>query len=96
MGAFPFRVELVYFLPAVAAVAAVAAAGGDPEESAAGHPLTRRADPTAIDAFQCALAGFYTHSARLSAPCWSPHIRTHEAWYGRLCRTWPARRTGWS
>ncbi|MFJ5103980.1 phosphotransferase [Streptomyces sp. NPDC088554] len=83
-------VELVYLLPAVAA------AGADPEEIAAAHPLTRRADPSAVDAFLCALAGFYTLSGSLPAPSWSPHIRTHEAWYGRLCRTWLARRTGWS
>ncbi|SEE29373.1 Phosphotransferase enzyme family protein [Streptomyces sp. 2131.1] len=83
-------VELVYLLPAVAA------AGRDPERIAAAHPLTRRADPSAIDAFVCALAGFYTLSGSLPAPSWSPHIRTHEAWYGRLCRDWLARRTGWS
>ncbi|MEU2134826.1 hypothetical protein [Streptomyces sp. NPDC018352] len=83
-------VELVYLLPAVAA------AGADPEQIAAAHPLTRRADPKAIDAFICALAGLYTHSGRQPAPSWSPHIRTHETWYGRLCRTWLARRTGWS
>ncbi|MEW1695136.1 phosphotransferase [Streptomyces sp. NPDC093249] len=83
-------VELVYLLPAIAA------AGRDPEEIAAVHPLTRRADPAAVDAFLCALAGFYTLSGSLPPPSWSPHIRTHEAWYGRLCRTWLARRTGWS
>ncbi|MGW4300871.1 phosphotransferase [Streptomyces sp. NPDC004646] len=82
-------VELVYLLPAVAA------AGGDPEEIAAAHPLTRRADPAAVDAFLCALTGFYVHSGRQPSPYWSPHLRAHEAYYGRLCGTWLARRLGW-
>lgn len=84
------RVEHVYLLPAVAA------AGRRPEEIAATHPLTRRADPSAIDAFLCALAGFFTLSGSLPPPSWSLHIRTHEERYGRLCRAWPARRTGWA
>ncbi|MEV4335499.1 phosphotransferase [Streptomyces sp. NPDC049590] len=83
-------VELVYLLPAVAA------AGGDPEAIASEHPLTRRADPAAIDAFLCALAGFYTYSGAQPAPSWSANIRLHEARYGTLCRAWLARRTGWS
>lgn len=83
-------VELVYLLPSVAA------AGGDPEAVVTSHPVTRKADPAAIDAFVCALAGFYTHSGRQPDPYWSPHIRAHERWYGRLCRDWLARRTGWA
>ncbi|MFI5615947.1 phosphotransferase family protein [Streptomyces sp. NPDC051567] len=83
-------VELVFLLPAVAA------AGGDPQEIVTTHPVTRGADPAAIDAFVCALAGFYTHSGRQPSPLWSPHLRTFERRYGELCRAWLARRTGWS
>ncbi|MFJ8870593.1 phosphotransferase family protein [Streptomyces sp. NPDC102473] len=83
-------VELVYLLPSVAA------AGRDPEAVVTSHPVTRKADPAAIDAFVCALAGFYTHSGRQSDPDWSPYIRAHERQYGRLCRDWLARRTGWA
>ena len=83
-------VELVYLMPAIAA------AGHDPEEVVRRHSTTRNADPGALDAFVCALAGHFTECASEPAPAWSPNLRTHEDRAARICRDWLARRTGWS
>ncbi|MFI5937773.1 phosphotransferase family protein [Actinoplanes sp. NPDC051494] len=83
-------VDLVYLLPAVAA------AGGDPEPLLGELPATRDADPDAITVFLATMTGFYLHSGGTPDPQWSPHLRAHEARFGRLCEQWLRRRTGWA
>jgi Phosphotransferase enzyme family len=82
-------VEAVYLLPAVAAN------GGDPQAAFEACATTKHAEPAAVNAFICALAGFYLDSSRQPAPNWSCSIRAHERHYRRLCRDWLRVRTGW-
>ncbi len=54
-------IELVSLAPSVAA------RGVDPDPILAAHSSTRDVDPAAIDAFICALVGYWEHNSRLPA-----------------------------
>ena len=54
-------IELVSLAPSVAA------RGVDPDQILAAHSSTRDVDPAAIDAFICALVGYWEHNSRLPA-----------------------------
>ncbi|MCM6774479.1 phosphotransferase [Nocardia sp. CDC159] len=76
-------------------VPSMLAAGVDPDPILATHPVTAGTDPAAIDAFVCALAGYWAHNSRLPAPPRSPSLRQHQARKAHLTTTWMTRRLSW-
>ncbi|MFI6999482.1 phosphotransferase family protein [Nocardia sp. NPDC050175] len=70
--------------------------GVDADQIIAGHPVTKDVDPAAIDAFVCALAGYWAVGSRQPPPPRSPHLRAHQARFARLARDWLRRRVGWA
>ncbi|WP_327118893.1 phosphotransferase [Nocardia sp. NBC_01730] len=82
-------IELVSLAPSIAA------SGTDPDPILARHPVTRSADPVAIDAFVCALVGYWERNSRLPAPPRSPKLRYHQAQSARVSRRWLNRRLEW-
>ncbi|WP_454196158.1 phosphotransferase [Nocardia sp. Marseille-Q1738] len=78
----------------VALAPSIAAAGVDPEPIIATHPVTRDADREAVDAFVCALAGYWAAACRKPGPPRSPHLRAHQAAFARLAGDWLACRLG--
>ncbi|MGK8556423.1 phosphotransferase family protein [Nocardia gipuzkoensis] len=78
----------------VALAPSIAAAGVDPEPILATHPVTRDVDPAAVDAFVCALAGYWAVACRKPGPPRSPRLRAHQAAYARLAGDWLACRVG--
>ncbi|BDT96798.1 hypothetical protein IFM12275_67740 [Nocardia sputorum] len=79
----------------VALAPSIAAAGVDPDPIVAAHPVTRDIDSAAIDAFVCALAGYWAAACRRPGPPRSPYLRDHQSAFARLSRDWLACRTGW-
>ncbi|MEV6554838.1 hypothetical protein AB0M22_03890 [Nocardia sp. NPDC051756] len=70
--------------------------GVDSEPIIAGHPVTENVEPGVIDAFVCALAGYWAVNARRPSLPRSPHLRAHQARFARLAREWLGRRVGWA
>ncbi|WP_167837811.1 aminoglycoside phosphotransferase family protein [Nocardia altamirensis] len=83
-------VDLVSLAPSIAA------SGLDPDPILAAHPVTRGTDPAAIDAFVCALVGYWEHNSRRSAPPRSPKLRGYQAHSALVSREWLSRRLTWS
>ncbi|MCC3329855.1 phosphotransferase family protein [Nocardia abscessus] len=79
----------------VALAPSIAAAGVDPDPIIATHPVTRDVDPAAVDAFVCALAGYWAVACRKPGPPRSPHLRGHQAAFARITIGWLACRLGW-
>ncbi|MFE7742901.1 phosphotransferase family protein [Nocardia sp. NPDC057455] len=82
------------WLDLVALAPSIAAAGVDPEPIIATHPVTRDVDPAAVDAFVCALAGYWAAACRKPGPPRSPFLREHQRTFARLTREWLACRLG--
>ncbi|MBF6335971.1 hypothetical protein IU450_08735 [Nocardia abscessus] len=82
-------IDLIAFAPSIAA------AGVDPDPIIATHPVARDVDPAAIDAFVCALAGYWAVACRKPAPPRSPHLRRHQSEFAQLAKEWLACRLGW-
>lgn len=74
----------------------IALHGIDPDPILAEHPVTRAADPAAIDALVCALTGFWVYNSRLPVPPRSPKLRAHQARSGEVTREWLRRRVSGS
>ncbi|WP_157170873.1 hypothetical protein [Nocardia araoensis] len=53
-------------------MASIAVAGVDPDPIIACHPVSRAVDPAAVDAFVCALAGYWAAACRKPGPPRSP------------------------
>jgi hypothetical protein len=68
--------------------------GIDADGVLATHPLTRRIDPEAIDAWLASLWLYFTTSREQAVPLHSPHIRDHQAWYAEVTADWLGRRIG--
>ncbi|MBF6217873.1 phosphotransferase [Nocardia abscessus] len=79
----------------VALAPSIAAAGVDPDPIIATHPVTRDADPAAVDAFVCALAGYWAVACRKPGPPRSPRLRRHQSAFARVAIGWLACRLGW-
>jgi hypothetical protein len=56
------------------------------------HPLTRSADPGAVDALVASLAGYFTRQSLLPAPAGLPTVRAFQAAQGAIARRWLADR----
>jgi hypothetical protein len=69
--------------------------GPPPEEILAGHPLARGADPAAITAVLAALAGYFVHASRQSAPLGLPTVRAFQRAQGAVALEWLKLRAGW-
>lgn len=69
--------------------------GVDPSPILASNPITAEVDPAAIDAFICALGGYWARNSRLPSAPRSPHLRIHQAHKAELAISWIARRVGW-
>ncbi|MGW5374210.1 phosphotransferase family protein [Nocardia sp. NPDC003999] len=79
----------------VALAPSIAAAGVDPDPIIATHSVTRDVDPVAVDAFVCALAGYWAAACRKPGPPRSPRLREHQSVFARLAGAWLACRLGW-
>ncbi|MEU6184947.1 phosphotransferase [Nocardia sp. NPDC047038] len=79
----------------VALAPSIAAAGVDPDPIIATHSVTRDVDPVAVDAFVCALAGYWAAACRKPGPPRSPRLREHQSRFARLAGAWLACRLGW-
>lgn len=84
-------VDLALMLPSVAMQQ-----GPAPQEVWDAHPLARGADPGAVDAVVCALAGFFTWQSQLPPAPGIPTLRSFQAAQGAEARAWLAQRRGWS
>lgn len=58
------------------------------------HPLARKADPAAVDAYVAALAGYFTRQALRPPPPGIPTVRAFQAAQGAIARRWLAERLG--
>ncbi|WP_174189086.1 phosphotransferase [Nocardia barduliensis] len=79
----------------VALAPSIAAAGVDPDPILATHPVTRDVDPAAVDAFVCALAGYWAVACRKPGLPRSPYLRENQSVFARLAIEWLACRLGW-
>lgn len=84
-------VDLALMLPSVALQQ-----GPAPAEIWDAHPLAVAADPGAVDAVVCALAGFFTWQAQLPPSPGIPTLRAFQAAQGVEARAWLAERRGWT
>jgi aminoglycoside phosphotransferase (APT) family kinase protein len=82
--------DLVAMLPSVALEG-----GPPPEEVAAGHALTRAAEPAAVTAVVAALAGYFAYQSRQPDPPGIPAVRAFQAAQGKVALDWLRARTGW-
>ncbi|WP_194838266.1 phosphotransferase family protein [Nocardia sp. XZ_19_369] len=82
-------IDLVSLAPSMAA------GGLDPDPILAAHPVTRGTNPAAIDAFVCALVGYWEHNSRRPAPPKSPKLRSYQACSALVSRKWLRRRLAW-
>ncbi|MGK8523376.1 phosphotransferase family protein [Nocardia asteroides] len=82
-------IDLVVLAPSIAA------AGVAPDAILATHPVTRDVDPRAIDAFVCAIAGYWAAACRRPGPPRSPRLRAHQSAFARHTGKWLACRLGW-
>ncbi|WP_181721978.1 hypothetical protein [Nocardia gipuzkoensis] len=57
--------------------------------------VTRDVDPAAVDAFVCALAGYWAVACRKPGPPRSPRLRRHQSAFARVAIGWLACRLGW-
>ncbi|WP_439651479.1 hypothetical protein [Nocardia sputi] len=79
----------------VALAPTIAAAGVDPDPIIATHPVTRDVDPAAVDAFVCALAGYWAAACRKPELPRSPRLRDHQSVFARIASQWLACRLEW-
>ncbi len=84
-------VDLLFFAPSVAMQG-----GPPPEELLLRYPPARHADPDAITAVVCAIAGFFVGEGLQPAPPGLPTLRAFQVAQGEVAREWLARRTGWA
>lgn len=73
------------WLELVSMAPSIAASGIDPDPILATHPVTRTTDSASVDAFLCALVGYWAHNSRMPPPPRSPKLRRHQA-CRRKCR----------
>ena len=83
-------VDGLFFAPSVAMQG-----GPPPEELLSRYPPARHADPDAITALVCAIAGFFVGEGLKPAPPGLPTLRPFQAAQGEVARRWLAQRTGW-
>jgi aminoglycoside phosphotransferase (APT) family kinase protein len=76
-------IDLLCLLPSVGMQG-----GGDPEELAAAHPLTRAAEPEALTAVLAALAGFFVAGSLRPAPPGLPTLRAFQRAQGAVALRW--------
>ena len=50
----------------------------------------------AIDSVLALLTGYFLRSAAAPVPRNSPHLRTHQRWYGEVAWEWLCERRGWA
>ena len=66
--------------------------GPPPADLFAAHPLGRRADAAAVDAYLAAIAGYLTRQSLLPPPPGLPTVRAFQAAQGAIARRWLAER----
>ena len=84
-------VDLVGLLPALHLDG-----GPPPADVFTTRPLGRAADPESVDAYLCALAGYFTRQSLLPPPPGIAAVRGFQAAQGSVCRAWLAHRRGWA
>ena len=84
-------VDLLFFAPSVAMQG-----GPPPEELLSRYPPARHADPAAITAVVCAIAGFFVGEGLRPPAPGLPTLRAFQAAQGEVAREWLACRTGWA
>jgi len=83
-------VDLVGLLPALHLDG-----GPAPGDVFTDRPLGRAGDPDAVDAYLCALAGYFTRQSLRPPPPGIEAVRGFQAAQGDVCRAWLADRRGW-
>ncbi|MGY2125860.1 phosphotransferase [Nocardia gipuzkoensis] len=83
------------WLELVSLAPSIAASGIDPDPILATHPVTRTTDSAAVDAFLCALVGYWAHNSRMPPPPHSPKLRRHQAYSAQVSGEWLRRRLAW-
>ena len=58
------------------------------------HPVGRRADPDAVNAYLAALLGYFTHESLRPPPPGLPTLRSFQRAQAEVARTWLGERTG--
>ena len=58
------------------------------------HPIGRRADPDAVNAYLAALLGYFTHESLRPPPPGLPTLRSFQRAQAEVARTWLGERTG--
>jgi hypothetical protein len=84
-------VDLIALLPSVAMQG-----GPEPWEVFDRHPVARRADPKAVTAMVCALAGYFLSHGREPNPPGLPTLRRFQLAQATVTVRWLRHRTGWS
>ncbi|NUO60097.1 MAG: phosphotransferase [Hamadaea sp.] len=83
--------DLMISLPSVAMHG-----GGDPEALWSAHPLSREADPGAVDSVLATLAGYFLARAVLPPVPLLPTLRDFQRAQGEVALRWLSGRRGWS
>lgn len=83
----PPWIDLLFALPSV-----TMHGGGDPQELWSAHPLSRDADPAAVDVALAGLAHFFLTRAQEPAPPLLPTIREFQRVQGEITTAWLAAR----
>jgi Ser/Thr protein kinase RdoA (MazF antagonist) len=82
--------DLVAMLPSVKLQG-----GPQPEQILSKHPVAASADPDAVTAVLCALAGVFTYLSRQPDPPGLPTLRAFQRAQGEVALDWLRQRTGW-
>jgi hypothetical protein len=70
--------------------------GLDVETVIASRRLLRGVPAESIDSVLALLTGYFLRSAAAPVPRNSPHLRTHQRWYGEVAWEWLCERRGWA
>jgi Phosphotransferase enzyme family len=66
-----------------------------PGELFGNHPVGRRADPDAVNAYLGAILGYFTHESLLPPPPGLPTLRAFQRTQAEISRVWLSERLGW-
>lgn len=83
-------IDLLGMLPSIAMQG-----GPEPADVFDAHPVARGAEPDAVDAVLCALAGYFAVNALRAAPPGLPTLRPFQQAQGEQAVRWLRHRTGW-
>ena len=93
---WPWACQAQPWIDLVALLPSVAMQGGPaPDQILTRHPVTRDADPDAVNAVIGSLAGMFTWLAGLPDPPGLPTVRAFQRAQGDVALAWLRQRTSW-